>query len=403
MNRLDPRVDAYPDTTQTSRTDSKSSGMTGQDSKSGTTGQDSKSGTTGQDSKSGTTGQDSHYGRDAATGAGLGGIGGAAYGAEKRGHQKTDSGVAGISPTTRDTTTGGAYSSKTARSAEQQQDASANKSATSTGGQGAGAGLWTSGASASDKTAPGQQYGRDTAAVGGGVGTLGGAAASGEQEYQKHEPFIPLSGQSATRDIDERLQGSEVNRGVTSDKGTTGATGASRSLPDRIPGDHQYGRDAAIGASGAGGVGLAGDELHKHEGVKSSGPTRTSEQQQTTGGALFGSHTADTGNQYGANTSNLGNTQPGLSSSLPKDSNLRHHIPGAFPDPSSNFDTYGNPITGTQDRDAATAAAAHALGEQEYRTAKNGPTMVADDETGRTRLHKEPLDRPAGSRNQHNY
>jgi hypothetical protein len=401
MNRLDPRVDAHPDTTQTSRTDS-------------------KSGAAGRDSKSGATGQDSHYGRDAATGAGVGGIGGAAYGAEKRGHQKSDSGVAGIAPTTRDTTTGGPYSSKTAGSAEQRydpystsQDTSVNKPVTSTGGQGAGAGLWTPGASTSDKTASGQQYGRDTAAVGGGAAALGGAAAPGEQEYQKHEQSIPLSGQSATREAGEKLQGSEVNRGVPSDTGATGATGVSgsggytsgsRSLPDRITGDNQYGRDAAIGAGGAGGVGLATDELHKHEDMRSSGPTTTSGQQQATGGAQFGSQATDTGNQYGGNASNLSNTQSGMSSSLPKDAGLRHHIPGAFPEPSSDFDAYGNPITGTQGRDTATAAAAHAAREQEYQTAKHGPTMVADDETGHTRLHKDPLvDRPAGSANKQNY
>ena len=184
LNKLDPRVNANPEEAEESRTGGKSN----------------------------TTGSDQHYGRDAAVGAGIGGVGGAAYSSTKKSHKKTDSGVAGISPATKTSGSSDPYSSKTATTSDQKYDSQYttgqktgnNMTTSTTGYQGTvpakgyqtapttGAAGYQStaptqgyqSATAADTAGAGDHYGRDAAIVGGGTAALGGAAALGEHQYQ---------------------------------------------------------------------------------------------------------------------------------------------------------------------------------------------------------------------------
>jgi hypothetical protein len=380
MNKLDPRVDANPETVKSSTADGRSN----------------------------IAESDRHYGRDAAVGAGVGGVGGAAYGSTKKGHTKTDSGVAGISPTTTTyPTASDPYTSKTTSTSEQKygsqhttgQQTSGNKSSSATGYQDTATGKGSQYQSAAD-TSSSDRYGREAAAIGGGTAALGGAAALGEHEYQQPERSIPAAGKGAARDVDDRLQGvgSAGSTGATGTSGATrgtgvaGNTGASRSgsdpistLADRTTGEvggvgqqraasedaygsgagsttvykgqQQYGRDSAAAGNVGGGGGTSEQPYRK---LSTGTPSGVSSDQ------LSG--------QYGKNISGPHNT-----------------MPGTFPEAEPGLDTYESPISSSKGYDAGR------VGAQEYSTAKHGPTTVATDEGGHTKLHKEQPEERLGS------
>lgn len=309
LNKLDPRVDANPETGHPSATDTTSGSAEG-----------------GQ-----------HYGRDSAAGAGIGGIGGTAYGAAKQSHTKTDSGVAGLTPTTAQDP----YDSKTTGTSGQNygsqyttdQKTSGTTASSTTGYQGTGTGRGPQTALTTDQ-ASGHHYGRDAAIAGGGVATLGGAAALEEQQYQKQERTMPLVNKGTASDANEKFQGVPSTTGTTGTTGTSDTTDKTRSLgtndpyqydnygtgtsslPDRTIEQHHYGRDAAIGAGGVGGVGLAAHELRKQEGASYSGTSsgQTSGQQHTTGVPSSGTYGAGTSTakqsasqqQYGRDSATAG-------------------------------------------------------------------------------------------------
>jgi hypothetical protein len=353
MNRLDPRVEAIPDTTTSPTTETKS------------------------ETDAGTH----HYAHDAALGAGVGGIGGAAYGSTKQGHTKKDSGVAGISPTTTN-------DQKYASQYTTDQKTSAKTSTASEDVQGTGSRVGSQAASTGDKATPRHQYSREAGAVGGGAAALGGTHALGEHEYRRGERSIPVTGKGAA-------------------------------------GQQHYGRDAAIDSGGAGAVGLATHELYNREGISSTedeNVQRTSQQHATgvsrsdtygpgmippkeyasrqqhghesspTGGigSMGGTskqqyRTLSSGTPSGVSSSQFSSNAPapgsqyGTSASGP-----RSTMPGTFPEPSAGLDTYGDPISSSQ-----AGGAAGVGGTQGYTTTKHGPTTVASDESGHTKLHKE--------------
>lgn len=312
LNKLDPRVNANPDAAQSSTTDSKSSAE----------------------------GKEHRYGRDAALGAGVGGVGGAAYGADKYGHTKTDSAVTGIFPATKDHTTGGTESSTTGTTQQQHHDNYSTdtgvKSSSTAQNQSTGTGYGSQSASATGNQSTGArygttradnlvsdpQYGRDAAVVGGRAATLGAAAALGGHEHQKHERSIPLTSKTAGRDVDNSYQSSGIGRGNT---GTTTATTAPTSrpletgtstLPDRTIGQQpHYGRDAAIGAGGVGATGIAAHELHKHDGtgysgVSNSASTAQPDEKGVSGYDTYGSGISSTQHGGGQHYSKLPSGAP---------------------------------------------------------------------------------------------
>ena len=391
LNKLDPRVNANPDMTTSPTTEG----------------------------KSGTAVSGQHYARDAALGAGVGGVGGATYGSAKQGHGKKDSGIAGILPTTMD-------DQKYDTQYTTDQNTSGSRSTRDYQGPRSGDGSQT--VSAGDKSYSSNQYGRDAVAAGGGPPALGGAAALGEHGYQKHEQSIPLTEKGATREADDKLQGAMGPTRATGPASATGTSGTATkggvsssdyngsgtsTLQDRSTGQHHYGRDA-VGAGGTGGVGIAAHELYKHEGLDSSGAGRT----QTTGqqpataisssdnyGTSIGAAKERAGQQqYGSDpaaTSGIGSTEGtskqqyrSLSSGTPSGidssqygastSDPRSIMPGTFPETSTGLDTYDSPMTSTQGGGAA------GVGTQGYTTAKHGPTAVTSGERGSNKLHKEP-------------
>lgn len=342
LNKLDPRVNANPDMT-TSPT---------------------------AEGKSGTAVGGQHYARDAALGAGVGGVGGATYGSARQGHAKKDSGVAGILPTTMN---------------DQKYDT---------------------------------QYTTDQ----------------------------NTSGNTSTREADDKLQGAMGPTRATGPASATGTSGTATkggvsssdyngsgtsTLQDQSTGRHHYGRDA-VGAGGTGGVGIAAHELYKHEGLDNSGAGRTQTTSQQRAPALSTPDTYGTSTgaakeradqqQYGrdaAATSGIGGTEgtskqqyPNLSSVTPSGidrgqfgsnvatyssqygastSDPRSIMPGTFPETSTGLDTYDSPMTNTQGGGAA------GVGTQGYTTAKHGPNTVTSGERGSNKLHKEPLEQLASA------
>lgn len=479
MNKLDPRVDANPDASQsTAATDNKLRSVEG----------------------------DQHYGRNAAVGTGIGGIGGAAYASSKQKHRKTDSGVAGITPTA----TKDQYDPKTTGTSEQKYSSqyttdqntrapmtTTTTSTGATGYKGAGTEPAYQTTSAADQTS-GHHYGRDAAIAGGGVAALGGAAVMGEQQYQKHERAIPLVGKGDVIDVNDEPQSGMGTTGATGAAGTsrtgtgtygtatatsdtttgtygttTGTTGlagkpksnetadpyrydtyglGTTSLPDRTKEQHHYGRDAAIGAGSVGGVGLVANELRKNDDAGYSGisTAQSSGQQRTTGASgtdaygtgtdmgkqsatqqqherepaiaggvgssqgtskqhyrtlssgtpsgvsstpfgsnvtsQFGSNVSgsNTSGQFASDTSGqFGSNAPAPSGQyVSNTSGLKSTMPGTFP-----AESYDNPVSSTQGTTGAGVGAG--MGSQ-YTTSKHGPTTVASDESGHSKLHKEP-------------
>lgn len=369
LNKLDPRVDANPDTVGGSTTGTKSDT---------------------------TTGSGHHYGRDAAVGTGVGAAGGAAYDSSKHGHTKTDSGVAGVSSTDKNTTSANQYSSKptttskttTSTDKYSSQPSTSHKTGGTTPASNAGyqsnapsQGYQTT--SAGDTANTSHHYGRDAAIAGGGTAAAG-AAALGAHEYQGHERTIPLVGKGG-QDANDRLQGSSTTAGntgstykssqpttqdsdeygsatvgptVTYGSGTVGNTtstttsnypssttgiysptsdypAGSRARTDQTSSQHQYGRDAAVGAGGVGTAGLAAHELHKHDGKTTSGAGNTQSTGQQRSG-VTGSDAYTSGTSSGATGSGVTSSKQGY-----------RHLPSGTPsgvqdsDPVLNKSTSG--------------------------------------------------------------
>jgi hypothetical protein len=72
---------------------------------------------------------------------------------------------------------------------------------------------------------------------------------------------------------------------------------------------------------------------------------------------------------------------------------VHHTIPGAFPESTQDYDTNGSAIASSQARESIQEYDTHGNpvpSSQGYTTAKHGSVLVANDETGHTKLHKEP-------------
>jgi hypothetical protein len=302
-----------------------------------------------------------HLGRDTAV---AGGVGGAAYEAEKHHHNQQNLGGPGHSaiaggPTTSHTA-GGAQSSELP---DHSRDHHYGRDAAVAGGVGGAAyeaekyhnahqqhanpGLTGSSTEKPLPTAPGN-HGIGTGAgpqnsLAGGSATqhhtgrdaalgAGGTAGLAAHEHNQHQQggSVPLAEKPLGKDLGDHLHGVERNRGVVGSSGYTGSEGYGNGTPGSFPGGvseatidqngrgigsgtgHHLGRDAAIGA-GAGG--LAAHEHKKHDSGYQGGLVGS-------GNDTTGQHTSGLGgigeNEYRKNDMTSGAYTSAQQPSLPR-------------------------------------------------------------------------------------